>query len=199
MYGVVIWYNDVNSKNSFVQPKQTRLKRGLTRIKIEMALNILIAEDNAFTSKQYKTALEKKGHRVTLTNDGEECFDVYNDEVKYSELFKEQKNSPFDIVLLDQNMPRKTGMEAAKDILNIRKNQRIIFLSAYGEKILQDAQDLKEDTVQIIQKPFSLDFLVKKIEGRMMNSRTNRDLETRLKGDQTNNLMTITQDKEAIR
>ena len=164
-----------------------------------MQLNILIAEDNKFTSKQYKTALEKKGHRVTLTNDGEECFDVYNDEAKYSELFKDQKNSPFDIVLLDQNMPRKTGIETAKDIFNIRKNQRIIFVSAYGEKILQDAQDLKEDTVQIIQKPFSLDFLVKKIEGRIINSRTNRNLETRLKGEQTNNLMTITQDKEAIR
>jgi two-component system cell cycle response regulator CpdR len=199
VYNIAILHYDINSKNLFVQPKQTRLKRGLTSIKIEMALNILIAEDNAFTSKQYKTALEKKGHRVTLTSDGEECFDIYNDESKYSELFKGQKNSPFDIVLLDQNMPRKTGIEAAKDILNLKKNQRIIFLSAYGEKILQDAQDLKEDTVQIIQKPFSLDFLVKKIEGRMMNSRTNRNLETRLKGDQTNNLMTITQDKEAIR
>ena len=164
-----------------------------------MQLNILIAEDNKFTSKQYKTALEKNGHRVTLTNDGEECFDVYNDESKYSELFKEQKNSPFDIVLLDQNMPRKTGIETAKDIFKIRKNQRIIFLSAYGEKILKDSQDLKEDTVQIIQKPFSLDFLVKKIEGRIINSRANRNLETRLKGDQTNNLMTITQAKEAIR
>jgi CheY-like chemotaxis protein len=72
-----------------------------------MALNILVAEDNEFTAKQYKTALEKKGHQVTLTKDGEECFDVYNDEVKYSELFKKSKQSPFDIVLLDQNMPKK--------------------------------------------------------------------------------------------
>lgn len=164
-----------------------------------MPLNILIAEDNTFTSKQYKTALEKKGHRVTLTSDGEECFDVYNDEAKYTELFKQQKNSPFDIVLLDQNMPRKTGIQTAKEILNLRKNQRIIFLTAYGEKILQDVNDFKDDALQIIQKPFSLDFLVKKIEGRIINSRANRNLETRLKGDQTNNLMTITQDHEAIR
>jgi two-component system, cell cycle response regulator CpdR len=155
-----------------------------------MALNILIAEDNTFTSKQYKTALEKKGHRVTLTKDGEECYGVYNDEAKYSELFKQEKNSPFDIVLLDQNMPRKTGIETAKDILKLRRNQRIIF---------QNANDVKEDTVQIIQKPFSLDFLLKKIEGRVINSRTNRNLEDRLKGEQTNNLMTITQDKESIR
>jgi len=164
-----------------------------------MTLNILVAEDNEFTAKQYKTALEKKGHRVTLTKDGEECFDVYNDEVKYSELFKKSKQSPFDIVLLDQNMPRKTGIEVAKEILDLRGNQRIIFLSAYAQKILVGADNVKEDTVQILQKPFSLDFLVKKIEGRILNSRANRTLEDRIKGDQVNNLMTITQDKEAIR
>src|SRR3990170_4427551 len=143
-----------------------------------MTFNILVAEDNEFTAKQYKTALEKKGHQVTLTKDGEECFDVYNDEVKYSELFKKSKQSPFDIVLLDQ---------------------RIIFLSAYAQKILVGADNVKEDTIQILQKPFSLDFLVKKIEGRILNSRANRTLEDRIKGDQVNNLMTITQDKEAIR
>jgi len=164
-----------------------------------MALNILVAEDNEFTAKQYKTALEKKGHQVTLTKDGEECFDVYNDEVKYSELFKKSKQSPFDIVLLDQNMPKKTGIEVAKEILGLRGNQRIIFLSAYAQKILVGADNVKEDTIQILQKPFSLDFLVKKIEGRILNSRANRTLEDRIKGDQVNNLMTITQDKEAIR
>jgi two-component system, cell cycle response regulator CpdR len=163
-----------------------------------MPLNILVAEDNEFTAKQYKTALEKKGHRVTITKDGEECFDVYNDEIKYTELFKKSKNSPFDVVLLDQNMPRKTGIEAAKDILELRGNQRILFLSAYAQKILAGADNVKED-IQILQKPFSLDFLVKKIEGRVINSRANRSLVDRIKGDQVNNLMTITQDKEAIR
>ncbi len=164
-----------------------------------MLLNILIAEDNDFTSKQYKIALEKKGHKVTLTKDGAECFEVYHDETKYTELFKKDKNSPFDVVLLDQNMPRKTGTQAAKEILEVRHNQRIIFLSAFGQKILQNAADLKEDTVQIIQKPFSLDFLIRKIEGRVINSRANRNLEDRIKGEQTNNLMTFTQDREAIR
>lgn len=164
-----------------------------------MPLNILIAEDNDFTSKQYKTALEKKGHKVTLTKDGAECFEVYNDEAKYEELFKKNNTTPFDLVLLDQNMPRKSGTDAAKEILEVRNNQRILFLSAFGQKILDNVFDVKEDTIQILQKPFSLDFLIRKIEGRVLNSRANRNLEDRLKGEQTNNLMTITQDQEAIR
>jgi len=109
------------------------------------------------------------------------------------------KQLPFDVVLLDQNMPRKKGTDTAKEILEVRKNQKILFLSAFGQQILENVFDVKEDTVQIIQKPFSLDFLVRKIEGRVINSRANRNLEARLKGEPTNNLMTITQDQEAIR
>lgn len=164
-----------------------------------MQYNILVAEDNEFTAKQYKTALEKKGHRVTLTSDGVECIDLYNDESKYAELFKKDKQPPFDVVLLDHNMPRKSGLDAAKEILKIRRNQRIIFLSAYGQRILKNVSDLKDDTVQIIQKPFSLDFLAKKIEGRIINSKENRKLPDRVIGERESNLMTITQDKEAIR
>ncbi len=96
-------------------------------------------------------------------------------------------------------MPRKTGIDTAKEIVKLKTNQRIIFLTAYGQNILQKVSDFKDDTIQIIQKPFSLDFLVKKIEGRIINSRTNRNLVDRIIGEKVNNLMTITQGKEAIR
>ena len=88
----------------------------------KMQLNILLAEDNEYTAKQYKLALEKKGHQVTVTKDGVECLDLYNDEAKYSELFKKNEHPPFDVVLLDQNMPRKTGIETAKEILKLKRN-----------------------------------------------------------------------------
>lgn len=164
-----------------------------------MPFNILVAEDNVFTAKQYKIALEKKGHQVTVTNDGTECLDLYNDEAKYTELFKKDSHPPYDVVLLDQNMPRKSGIDTAKEIFKISRNQRIIFLTAYGQNILQKVSDLKDDTIQIIQKPFSLEFLTKKIDGRMINSRSNRTLKDRVIGEKVNNLMTVTQGKEAIR
>ena len=164
-----------------------------------MPFNILVAEDNVFTAKQYKIALEKKGHQVTITNDGTECLDLYNDEAKYTELFKKDSHPPYDVVLLDQNMPRKSGIDTAKEIFKISRNQRIIFLTAYGQNILQKVSDLKDDTIQIIQKPFSLEFLTKKIDGRMINSRSNRTLKDRVIGEKVNNLMTVTQGKEAIR
>jgi two-component system cell cycle response regulator CpdR len=156
-----------------------------------MTMTILIAEDNEFTAKQYKTALEKRNHKVVLTKDGVECVDLYTNEVKYEELFRKSRTSPFDIVLLDHDMPRKTGADAAKEILEYRPNQRLIFLSAYGNNIMQRLKDLRDETVQIIQKPFSLSFLIKKIEGTA--------LKNRIVNLQDDNLLTKSQDSAAIR
>ena len=169
-------------------------KRGLKRIillKVFMPLNILIAEDNEFTSKQYKIALEKRNHTVTIAKDGVECVDYYLNEAKYDELFRKSRAPPFDLVLLDHDMPRRTGADAAREILECRPSQRLIFLSAYGKGIMQKLQDLRDDTVQIIQKPFSLTFLIKKIEGT--------SIKNKIINTQDGNVMTATQDSAAIR
>jgi two-component system cell cycle response regulator CpdR len=154
-------------------------------------MDILIAEDNEFTAKQYKLALEKRGHKIILAKDGVECVDYYINEAKYEELFRKSRSPPFDLVLLDHDMPRKTGSDAAREILECRPNQRLIFLSAYGNSIMQKLKDLKDETVHIIQKPFALSFLIKKIEGA--------SIKNRIVNLQDTNLMTNTQDSAAIR
>ena len=40
-------------------------------------MRILIAEDEQVISMQYCLVLEERGHDVTVTNDGEECMNVY--------------------------------------------------------------------------------------------------------------------------
>lgn len=155
-------------------------------------MNILIAEDNAFTSKQYKIALEKNGHTVSLTKDGVECIDEYVNEAQYSELFRKDQSPPFDVVLLDHDMPRKNGAEVAKEILERRPNQRILFLSAYGQGILNNIGELRDDTVQIIQKPFSLSFLLRKVQGHLISNRI-------ISAEQVGKPLTITQDTAALR
>lgn len=155
-------------------------------------MNILIAEDNAFTSKQYKTVLEKNGHTVFLTKNGLECIDEYVNEAQYAELFRKDKSPPYDLVLLDHDMPIKKGAEVAKEILARRPNQRILFLSAYGQGILDNIKELKDDTVEIIQKPFSLGFLLRKVEGKLISNRV-------IYGEQNGKPLSVTQDPAAIR
>lgn len=127
-----------------------------------MSLNILIAEDNDFTALQYNRILEKFGHKVVITKDGEECLKKYNDEKKKNE-YKMLGEGPFDVVVLDQSMPKKTGKEVAKEILKSTPNQRIIFASAYALGRESDTTaDIKEN-VEYLQKPFSLTKFVRQI------------------------------------
>lgn len=127
-----------------------------------MSLNILVAEDNAFTASQYTKILEKNGHKVRITKDGEECIQAY--EQALSEFDSLDKN-PFDVVLLDNNMPKKSGVEVAKEILDKRPNQRIIFASAYDINSLIKAPGEIPKTIEILEKPFSLNTMISKVQG----------------------------------
>ena len=124
-----------------------------------MALKILIAEDNEFTLSQYNRILEKEGHQVIITKDGEECLQKYKDE--------KEKNSdasgPYDVVVLDQSMPKKTGKQVANEILKDTPNQRIVFASAYALGTESDTTEDFKNNVEFLQKPFSLTKLVRQI------------------------------------
>ncbi|MFB5631099.1 MAG: response regulator [Nitrosopumilaceae archaeon] len=127
-----------------------------------MVLKILVAEDNEFTSLQYDRILEKEGHKVTITKNGEECLQKYNDEKKKNE-YKLLGEGPFDVVVLDQSMPKKSGKQVATEILKTTPNQRIIFASAYALGTENDTPDAFKENVEFLQKPFSLTKLVRQI------------------------------------
>jgi len=128
-----------------------------------MALNILIAEDNEFTSLQYNRILEREGHKVVIAKDGEECLQKYKDEKKKN-MNKSNTEVPFDVVVLDQSMPKKTGKQVADEILKTTPNQRIIFASAYALGSDNNLTENFKEKVEFLQKPFSLKKLVRQVE-----------------------------------
>ena len=127
-----------------------------------MSLNVLIAEDNQFTATQYDRILRKYGHHVVITRDGAECLEKYRKELKRTE-FNSLDEPPFDVVVLDQSMPKKSGSEVAEEILQANPKQKIIFASAYALTGSDNTKQLKKK-VDFLQKPFSLRAFVQKIE-----------------------------------
>ncbi len=127
-----------------------------------MALEILIAEDNQYTALKYNRILGKYGHSVVITKDGDECIKKYKEEMKKKKS-KKQDSTPFDVVVLDQSMPKKTGKEVADEILKSSPNQRIIFASAYALGSQSEVSKEFEEKVEFLQKPFSLEKFVKRI------------------------------------
>ena len=126
-------------------------------------MKVLVAEDNLFTIQQYKHVLEKNGCIVTTARDGEECMKKYNE--AFLTLDTESLESgPFDVVLIDNNMPKKSGAEAVKEILERCPNQRIIFASAYNINSILNAPGILDGAVEVLQKPFSLNSMIAKIQ-----------------------------------
>lgn len=122
-----------------------------------------MAEDNQFTATQYERILKKYGHNVVITKDGVECLDAYQKQSAKSE-FESIDDNPFDIVVLDQSMPKKSGSEVATQILSARPTQKIIFASAYALSSTEESRKLA-NKVEYLQKPFSLNSFVRKIQG----------------------------------
>jgi CheY-like chemotaxis protein len=123
-------------------------------------MKILVAEDEANIGVQYRTVLEQNKHLVQLTTDGEKCLQAYYDELdklaNEKSAGKGRRKPPFDAVVLDYRMPKKDGMEVAREILAIEPKQRILFASAYVVDTLVESVKNLQQVVELLQKPFDL-------------------------------------------
>ncbi len=104
-------------------------------------LTLLYAEDEDSTRIQYVRNFEFLFHKVYEAKDGLEAKEIY------------QKYRP-DIVVLDVNMPKMSGLEVAKFIREYDSNTQIAIISSYSdqEKLLT-AMELKLVTYMV--KPVS--------------------------------------------
>src|SRR6202022_252172 len=66
-------------------------------------LHILVAEDNPVNQLLAVRLLEKQGHSVRLASNGEEALKALSEE-------------PFDLILMDVQMPNKNGLETTASI-----------------------------------------------------------------------------------
>ncbi|KAF2172824.1 hypothetical protein M409DRAFT_49350 [Zasmidium cellare ATCC 36951] len=84
-------------------------------------MRVLVAEDDPVNSRIIKKRLEKLGHEVTLTVNGEECASTYCEKTNF-----------FDIVLMDMQMPIVDGLTSAKMIRSFEKSHPSGILSEYA-------------------------------------------------------------------
>ena len=86
-------------------------------------LQILLAEDNLINQKLAIALLEKEGHEVTVASDGQQAVDLF-------------LANPFDIVLMDVQMPVMDGFEATQKIRDFERangtHAPIIALTAHA-------------------------------------------------------------------
>lgn len=117
-----------------------------------MKKKILIAEDNELNMKLMKDLLTVKGYDVVLVYDGEAALNII-----------EKEN--FDLLLLDMQMPKKSGYDVLKEI---KKNIPIIIVSAYARP--EEIEKVKQyDHIDYITKPIQITVFLQKIEAVLNN------------------------------
>jgi signal transduction histidine kinase/CheY-like chemotaxis protein len=93
-------------------------------------LRILLAEDNTVNQRLAKRLLEKRGHEVSIAGDGKQALEAAT------------LAPPFDIILMDVQMPNMDGLEATRAIRRIENPRRssvpIVAMTAFAMKADQE-------------------------------------------------------------
>ncbi|MBB3187781.1 response regulator transcription factor [Microbacter margulisiae] len=124
---------------------------------MEEKTKILLCEDDENLSMLLREYLQAKGYHIDLAPDGEAGYKAFTKE-------------KYDICVLDVMMPKKDGIELAKDIRNLQSDCPIIFLTAktMKEDILEGFKAGADD---YISKPFSMEELIFRIEAIMRRTK----------------------------
>jgi signal transduction histidine kinase/DNA-binding response OmpR family regulator len=91
----------------------------------ERRLRVLLAEDNAVNQRLAASLLERRGHNVVIAANGREAVDAI-------------RRQPFDVVLMDVQMPEMGGFEAAGAIRTLEQQSGahvpIVAMTAHAMK-----------------------------------------------------------------
>jgi CheY-like chemotaxis protein len=75
-------------------------------------LRILLAEDSPANQKLAVGLLKKRGHQVVIANNGKEAYDTF-------------LAQPFDLILMDVQMPEMDGYDATQAIRAAERGSRV--------------------------------------------------------------------------
>ena len=112
---------------------------------------VLVVEDNAKLRGLMTSYLQDLGYSTITAEDGEEAVSR----------FRENKDS-IDVIVSDVIMPKKSGKDAYEEMIRIKPDAKILFLSGYSREIMH-LKNIIDSGIEIIPKPILLDELVGKI------------------------------------
>lgn len=140
-----------------------------------MSLKILMVEDDTSVAEMMEMFFKKEGWQQDVAVDG----------VQAVEMFKEHA-SEYDLITLDLNLPKKDGIQVAKEVRQISPIVPIIMLTARGSEADQ-VLGLGVGADDYVSKPFSPISLIARIKALhrrvMMDEPTNNAVNKQVNND----------------
>jgi two-component system cell cycle sensor histidine kinase/response regulator CckA len=114
---------------------------------------VLFVEDDEFVRGTVRVTLEKQGYEVITAGSGEEALDV----------FHKHRGRPIRLLITDVVMPGMNGRKLAQELSGKNPEMKILFISGYTDDAIVH-HGVLEEGVEFLQKPFSKESLLKKLD-----------------------------------
>jgi CheY-like chemotaxis protein len=115
--------------------------------KTDLPLRILMAEDNAINQRVGKLILQRAGFEIDLVSDGNEALEAH-------------RTNPYDVILMDCQMPTMDGFEASRHIRLLPSKQPVIIAVTANALLGERERCLKAGMDDYLSKPFQAEQLV---------------------------------------
>ena len=110
-------------------------------------LRILMAEDNAINQRVGKLILQRAGYDIDLVSDGNEALEAH-------------RAKPYDLILMDCQMPTMDGFEASRQIRMLEHPQPVIIAVTANALVGERERCLNAGMDDYLSKPFQAEQLV---------------------------------------
>lgn len=119
---------------------------------------ILLVDDEAMLRDTVSHMLESMEYDVVLAHDGEEALNIY-----------QKESNKIDLIIMDIQMPKMDGFEAASMIWETNPEAKIIFSSGYADP--SRIEDLRRKGVnELLRKPYKMNDLVDFIQRTLVTN-----------------------------
>jgi len=142
-----IYLPRVDEPQDIVEVKEERLEEELPR----GDETILVVENNEEVRKVTARILKMQGYRVLEASNPNTTFSTCS-----------QHEGPIHLMITDVVMPEMNGPELAKRLMSQYPEMKAIYMSGYLKNFISH-QGILEKGMNFIQKPFTVDELVKKV------------------------------------
>jgi two-component system cell cycle sensor histidine kinase/response regulator CckA len=116
---------------------------------------VLLVEDEPRVAMLIASSLTKAGYTVLQAVHGKGALDIVHGHAGH-----------IDLLLTDVVMPGMNGRELAEQVLRVRKDIPVLYMSGYSDDAILRS-GIQTATAQFIQKPFSMDALMGKMRQAM--------------------------------
>lgn len=112
---------------------------------------VLLVEDELMVRRVAARLLRSRGYQVIQAAHGKEAL----------RRAAEHKGR-IDLLLTDVIMPHLSGPELAEELLKVRRDVKVLYMSGYAEKVLVH-QGMIEPGTELVEKPFNHDLLISRV------------------------------------